>query len=291
MVLHNLGQLFLWRSELSVAGHQASLTFAYHAIKRSTPCSEDHSEDHWRWGDSQLSYRLAQNVYLVWRTFHELYIYFTWVLALEPSKQTKIWWIFWALVSSMSNLLEDQNYLMIKRKEKGMYFPGFVYVPCEDQGKQQNFELQLNGLNYCHFNGSLYFSGSSVKNLPCNAGAAGDMGSIPGLGRSPGGGHGIPLQSSSLENPMDSGAWQPTVHGVEKSWTQLRRLSLHAYKSIRKRKIYSNIESENEVAHSYPTDSIYIEYIYSIELRKIYWEWLGQDRHFVEKENNFLMEE
>ena len=45
---------------------------------------------------------------------------------------------------------------------------------------------------------------------------------------------------------------------------------MHAYKSIRKRKIYSNIESENEVAQSYPTDSIYIEYIYSIELRKTY---------------------
>ena len=46
-----------------------------------------------------------------------------------------------------------------------------------------------------------------VKNLPANAGAMRDTGSIPGSGRSPGGGHGSPLQYSSLEHPMDRGAW------------------------------------------------------------------------------------
>ena len=45
---------------------------------------------------------------------------------------------------------------------------------------------------------------------------------VPGLGRSPGGGHGNPLQYSCLENSMDRGAWQATVHGVEKSQTGLR---------------------------------------------------------------------
>ena len=45
----------------------------------------------------------------------------------------------------------------------------------------------------------------------------GDLSSIPGLGRSPGGGHGNPLQYSSLENPIDRGAWWATVHGVVKS--------------------------------------------------------------------------
>ena len=50
---------------------------------------------------------------------------------------------------------------------------------------------------------------------------AGDLGSIPGLGRSPRGGHGNPLQYSYLENPMDRRAWCPTVHGVTKSWTPL----------------------------------------------------------------------
>ena len=56
--------------------------------------------------------------------------------------------------------------------------------------------------------------GSVVKNLPANAGDAGDMDSIPGLGRSPAGGNGNPLQYSCLENPMDRGTWQPRVHRV-----------------------------------------------------------------------------
>jgi len=58
-----------------------------------------------------------------------------------------------------------------------------------------------------------------VKNLPASAGDIRDAGSIPGLGRSPGGGHGNPLQYSCLQNPMDRGAWRATVHGVTKSWT------------------------------------------------------------------------
>ena len=53
-----------------------------------------------------------------------------------------------------------------------------------------------------------------VKNLPANTEAAEDLGSIPGLGRFPGGRNGNPLQYSSLENPMDRGAWKTTVHGV-----------------------------------------------------------------------------
>ena len=58
--------------------------------------------------------------------------------------------------------------------------------------------------------------GSDSEESPCSAG---DPGSIPGLGRSPGGGHGNPLQYSRLENPMDRGAWRATVHGVAKSQT------------------------------------------------------------------------
>ena len=53
--------------------------------------------------------------------------------------------------------------------------------------------------------------GTMVKNLPANAGDAGDMGSFPGSGRSPGGGHGKPLQYSFLENPMDREAWWATI--------------------------------------------------------------------------------
>ena len=60
--------------------------------------------------------------------------------------------------------------------------------------------------------------GSVVKNLPANAG---DVGSIPGLGRSPGEENSNPLQYSCLEIPMDRGVWQATVHGFTKSQTQL----------------------------------------------------------------------
>jgi len=61
-----------------------------------------------------------------------------------------------------------------------------------------------------------------VKNLPANAGDVRDMGSIPGLGRSSGGGHGNPLQFSFLENPIDRRAWWATVHRVTKSQTRLK---------------------------------------------------------------------
>ena len=65
--------------------------------------------------------------------------------------------------------------------------------------------------------------GSTVKNLPANEGDVGDLGPVPGLGRSPGGGHGHPLQFSCLENPKDRGAWWAMAHGVAKSRTRLRK--------------------------------------------------------------------
>ena len=72
-----------------------------------------------------------------------------------------------------------------------------------------------------------------VKNPPASAGDITDKGSIPGLGRSPGGGNGNPLQYSCLENPMDRGAWWATVHGLaesdraEASWHACMRISTH----------------------------------------------------------------
>ena len=66
--------------------------------------------------------------------------------------------------------------------------------------------------------GTLDFpGGSDGKASVCNAG---DLGSIPGLGRYPGEGNGNPLQYSRLENPMDRGAWEATVHGLAKSQTR-----------------------------------------------------------------------
>ena len=61
-----------------------------------------------------------------------------------------------------------------------------------------------------------------VQSPPAKAGDIRDVSSIPGLGRSPGGGCGNPLQYSCLENPMDRGAWLAMVHGDLKSWTRLR---------------------------------------------------------------------
>ena len=67
-----------------------------------------------------------------------------------------------------------------------------------------------------------------VKSLPANAGDIRYLGSVPGLGRSPGEGNGYPLQYSFLGNPMNRGAWQATVHGVAKSQTVLSDFtSLH----------------------------------------------------------------
>ena len=63
------------------------------------------------------------------------------------------------------------------------------------------------------------------KESTCSAGTTGDTGSVPGLGRSPGGGNGNPLQYPCLENPMDRGAWWATVRGVTKSQTRLKQLS------------------------------------------------------------------
>ena len=64
-----------------------------------------------------------------------------------------------------------------------------------------------------------FLGGTVVKNLPANTGHAGDLGSIPGLGRSSGRGHGNPLQYSCLEDPMGRGAWQA------KHWARLKQLS------------------------------------------------------------------
>ena len=77
------------------------------------------------------------------------------------------------------------------------------------------------GLCRCNESRSHWVSqvGQVVKNPPANAGEVRDIGLIPALGRSLGGGHGYPLQYSCLGNPMNRGAWQATVHRVAKGWT------------------------------------------------------------------------
>ena len=76
--------------------------------------------------------------------------------------------------------------------------------------------LQLNGCLECGFPGNRQRTlGAVVKNPPASARDTEDVGSFPGLGRSPGGGSGSPLQYSCLGNPMDRGAWPATVRGVD----------------------------------------------------------------------------
>ena len=70
----------------------------------------------------------------------------------------------------------------------------------------------------------VFSGGSEDKESACKVG---DPGSVPGLGRSHGEGHGNPLQYSCLESPMDRGAWWTMVHRVAESWTRLKRLSMH----------------------------------------------------------------
>ena len=84
--------------------------------------------------------------------------------------------------------------------------PGGTPMPAE--------EFELDSANKGFFQVALV-----VKNPPASEGDVRDLGSVPGLGRSLGGGHGNPLQYSCLENPMDTGAWRATVHSFTESDT------------------------------------------------------------------------
>ena len=87
-----------------------------------------------------------------------------------------------------------------------------LFIAFEMQGR---FYAHLEVINWCFWG---FPGGSEVKASACNEG---DLGLIPGSGRSPGEGNGNPLQYSCLENPMGGGAWWATVHGVAKSRTRL----------------------------------------------------------------------
>ena len=99
--------------------------------------------------------------------------------------------------------------------------------------------------------------GSAGKQSACNAG---DLGSIPELGRSPGEGKGYPLQYSGLENLMDRGAWGATVHRVAKSQTWLKRLSTHL-------KINCLSSSNKLFSHLFISMWIYIHCIILVKIK------------------------
>ena len=92
-----------------------------------------------------------------------------------------------------------------------------------------------------------------VKNSPANEGDAGDTGLIPARRRSPGEGHGNPLQYSCLENPMDRGAWWATVHAVAKSQTHWSDL-LH-----NKKHVYFIIKSKQDLGHEFCSSPFLVE--------------------------------
>ena len=110
--------------------------------------------------------------------------------------------------------------------------PTPVFLPGESQGQQSLVGCGLWGRTESDTTEATqqqqqqgFPSGASVKNPPANAGDVRDVGSIHGSKRSPGGGHGNPLQCSCLENPRDRGAWWAAVYGVAQSRTQLKRRS------------------------------------------------------------------
>ena len=110
---------------------------------------------------------------------------------------------------------------------------------CMEQSWPDPTELCTNCRLMSEINDCFYFTPLSLglrlptqvalvlKNQPANVGDITDEGSIPASGRSPGGGHGNPLQYSCLENPMDRGAWWATVHRVARNPTWLKLLNTH----------------------------------------------------------------
>ena len=98
--------------------------------------------------------------------------------------------------------------------------PGGLQEPCgqKESDATEHTKKQKHNAPFQFISCSGFPGGSAVKNLLANAG---DMGLIPGSGRSPGEGNGNPLQYSCLGNPMDRGAWQVTVRGVAKSQARL----------------------------------------------------------------------
>ena len=104
-----------------------------------------------------------------------------------------------------------------------------------------------------------------IKNLPANAEDLRDAGSIPGSGRSARGGHGNPLQYSSLENPTDRGAWQVMFHRIARSRTLLKWLNMHVCmnETIKVPKMFKWISGSEFFhvinSHHFAVQSIYME--------------------------------
>ena len=136
----------------------------------------------------------------------------------------------WAERAENKSIQRDRGRAMLSNVEDGHGFHGQLRMGRKWKTSKQQFKekkavrsiRRQNGFKRLTLKQDLLFStggfpgGSVVKNPPASAG---NMGSIPGSGRSPGGGNGIPLQYSCLENSMDRGASWATGHGVAESAT------------------------------------------------------------------------
>ena len=132
----------------------------------------------------------------------------------ETSSQKTCLWI-WDLARVCFGLIWGDGGEWGRRIE-GIQAPGQWFPWRLETSMRLNVD---GGGGYCLLLNMGFPSGLAIKNPPCNAG---DLGSIPGSGRSTGEGNGNPLQYSCLGNLKDRGAWQATGHGVAKSGTQLR---------------------------------------------------------------------
>ena len=119
------------------------------------------------------------------------------------------------------------NYTLMQRKQlTGSYLTRTVLFLANSNSPIELSWLEKGSLLQGNRNGMGFAGGSVVKNPPANAG---DLGSIPGLGRSPGEGNGNPLQYSCLGHPMDRGAWWYTVYGVKKNKNDWARMHYKYY--------------------------------------------------------------
>ena len=104
-----------------------------------------------------------------------------------------------------------------------------------------------------------------VKNILAFAGDIRDVGSVPGSGRSTGGGYGNSLQYSCLENPMDRGSWQATSHGVAQNWTQTEATQ-HTYRCLGNQNLSGELGLNRQIWGSQITRALYfvLKYLDSI---------------------------
>ena len=135
-----------------------------------------------------------------------------------------------------------------------------------------------------------------VKNLPASTGDARDCSSIPGLGRSPGGGNDSALQYSSLENPVDRAAWQSTVHGITKIQTPLRHACTmtksdnlprlqHLGISLCMLTSYWDIQNHSEASKS---NNVFLSVLTLLELCILFRIWWNHVLSFPEKWTRFM---